>query len=84
VSLALGYEESYLPDGLDVANFRGALKESDSQMSQTDEAECDQYGVGPRVDLDCYDSVRNGVPVLIKLLADEDARLRRAAIYALA
>jgi len=84
VSLALGYEESYLPDGLDVANFRGALKEGDSQMSLTDQAECDKYGVGPRVDLDCYDSVQNGVPVLIKLLTDDDARLRRAAIYALA
>jgi len=84
VSLALGYEESYLPDGLDVANFRGALKESDSQMSLTDQAECDEYGVGPRADLDCYDSVQNGVPVLIKLLTDDDARLRRAAIYALA
>ena len=84
VSLALGCEESYLPDGLDVANFRGALKESDSQMAPTDQAECDRYGVGPRVDLDCYDSVQNGVPVLIKLLTDDDARLRRAAIYALA
>jgi HEAT repeat protein len=84
VSLALGCEESYLPDGLDVANFCGALKESDSQMSLTDQAECDEYGVGPRADLDCYDSVQNGVPVLIKLMTDDDARLRRAAIYALA
>jgi len=83
VSLALGYEESYLPDGLDTANFRRALKESDSQMSQSDRAECDEYGVGPRVDLDCYDSVQNGLSVLIKLLTDDDTRLRRAAIYAL-
>jgi hypothetical protein len=84
VSLALGYEESYLPDGLDVANFRRTFNENDSQMSLTDLAECDEYGVGPRVDIDCYDSVQNGVPVLIKLLTDDDARLRRAAIYALA
>src|SRR5262245_56172470 len=84
VDLALGYEESYLPDGLDMANFRRAFNENDSQMSLTDQAECDKYGVGPRVDLDCYDSVQNGVPVLIKLLTDDDARLRRAAIYALA
>jgi hypothetical protein len=40
VNLALGYEESYLPDGLDVANFRGALKETDSQMSLTDSTGC--------------------------------------------
>src|SRR5215831_9181065 len=73
-----------LPDGLDVVNFRRTLEESNSQMSQCDRAECDEYGVGPRVDLDCYDSVQNGVPALIKLLTDNDARLRRAAIYALA
>jgi hypothetical protein len=84
VNLALGYEESYLPDGLDIASFRRILKESDSQMSTTDRAECDEYGVGPRVDLDCYDSVQNGVPALIELLTDDDARLRRASIYALA
>jgi hypothetical protein len=83
VNLALGYEESYLPDGLDVANFRRALKESDSQMAPAGQAECDEYGVGPRVYLDCYDSVQNDLPVLFKLLTDDDARLRRAAIYAL-
>ena len=43
VSLALGYEESYLPDGLDVANIRRAFNENDSEMSLTDQAECDEY-----------------------------------------
>jgi hypothetical protein len=84
VNLALGYEEAYLPDGLDVVSFRRAFEESDSQMSQSDREECDKYGFGPRVDLACYDSVQKGVPALIELLTDDDEQLRRAAIYALA
>lgn len=84
VNLALGYEESYLPDGLDVAAFRHNLELRDSQMLPSERADCEGYGFGPRVDLDCYDSVRNGVPVLVTLLRDDDARVRRAAAYALA
>jgi hypothetical protein len=84
VNLALGYEEYYLPQGLDAERFRCALEESDAQMSQSDRAECGKYGFGSRVDLDCYDAVQNGVPALIELLAESDAQLRRAATYALA
>ena len=84
VNLALGYEESYLPDGLDVVSFRRSLEESDSQMSQSDREKCDKYGLGSRVALDCYDSVQKGVPALIELLTAGGERLRCAAIYALA
>ncbi len=84
VNLALGYEEEYLSDGLDVAAFRRELEASDAQMSRADRAECNKYCFGPRVDLDCYDAVQNGVPILLPLLTDEDVLLRRAVIYALA
>jgi HEAT repeat protein len=84
VNLALGYEEYYLPGGLDAVSFRRSLEESDSQISPSDREKCDKYGFGSRVDLDCYDSVQKGVPVLIELLTDGDERLRCAATYALA
>ncbi len=84
VSLALGYEESLLPGGLDVAAWRRSVAESESEMSVAERADCDRYGYGPQVDLDCYDAARQGVPALLDLLADGEARLRRAAAYALA
>ena len=84
VSLALGYEESYLPDGLKVESFRRQLKEWDSRMSQSEREECARFGLGPGVELDCYTAVQKGVPTLLNLLTDADARVRRAAVYALA
>jgi hypothetical protein len=84
VSLALGYEETYLPDGFDPAAFRRQLEKYDARMSRAERAECAEYGCGPRVDLACYNAVRKGVPSLIRLLDDADVRLRRAAVYALA
>jgi hypothetical protein len=84
VNLALGYEEWYLPEGLEVAAFRRTLEESDAQLSPADRAECDKYGFGPLSMLDCYNAVRDGTPALVALLTDDDERLRRAAAYALA
>src|SRR5262249_19776218 len=42
------------------------------------------YGVGPRIELDCYDAVRRGVPELTGLLDASDPGLPCAAAYALA
>jgi len=84
VKLALGFEEAYLPDGVDALALRRRLEESDSKLSPSDRAECATYGYGPRVELDCYDAVRRGVPVLIERLVEDDERLRCAAAYALA
>jgi hypothetical protein len=84
VSLALGYEESYLPEGLKVESFRGQLKALDAQMSQSERDNCDRFGIGPGVELDCYIAVRQGVPTLLRLLTDDDTHVRMAAVYALA
>jgi len=84
VNLALGYEESYLPDGLDPALLRRETEEQDAQMTPEERAECREYGFGPRVALDCYDAVRKGTPLLVRLVGSGDAELRRAAVYALA
>lgn len=84
VSLALGYEESYLPKGLDACEFRRELAAQDAEFSPSDRAKWAECGVGPLVDLACYDAVRKGVPTLIALLSNHDAAVRRAAVYALA
>src|ERR1700742_3305524 len=55
VNLALGYEEKYLPGGIDGPAFRRKLELKESQMSLADRAKCERYGYGPRVELDCYD-----------------------------
>jgi HEAT repeat protein len=84
VSLALGYEEYYLPDGLDPVAFRCNLTESQQQISADDRAACAEYGYGPRIDIDCYDAVRQGVSTLIRFLDDDDPQVRSAAAYVLA
>ncbi len=84
VHLALGYEEYYLPDGLDPVAFRRTLTEAEQQLSADDRAACAEYGYGPRIDIDCYDAVRQGVSTLIRLLDDDDLQVRSAAAYALA
>jgi hypothetical protein len=84
VNLALGYEEYYLPDGLDPVAFRRSLTEAEQQLSADGRAACAEYGYGPRIDIDCYDAVRHGVITLIRLLEDHDPEVRSPAAYALA
>lgn len=84
VNLALGYEEEYLPDGFDPVLYRRRTEELEARMSATERAECDRYGFGPRNDLACYDGVRAGMPVFVRLTADGDPLVRRSAAYALA
>jgi hypothetical protein len=83
VNLALGYEEAFLPDGLDPGTFRRYLGEADRQLSRAERAECAKYGYGPQVDIDCYDAVRHGIPTLLSLLDQDDTPVQQAAIYAL-
>lgn len=84
VSLALGYENIYLPDGLDAETFRRNLEDDDSKMTSTERAQHIRYGSGPRINLACYDAVQHGALTFIELLNSDDLRLRCAAIYALA
>ena len=84
VGLALGYESEYLPEGVDVADFRQNREEYYSRASPAERADWALCGMSPRTDLACYDAVREGVPKLIPLLSCTDPALRRAAAYALA
>jgi hypothetical protein len=82
--IAVGYDESYLPDGIDSVALRGDYEDSISQMSPSERAKCETYGFGPRVELDCYEAVLSGASVLLRLATEDDIKLRRAAVYALA
>lgn len=84
VSLALGYEEIYLPDGLDTVAFRSRLAQAEQQLSSAERAEYEKYGSSPRIEIDCYDAVRQEVPTLLGLLNNDDPHIRTAAVYALA
>ncbi len=82
--IAVGYDESYLPDGIDGVAFRRHHEDSISHMSPSEQAECNEYGFGPRVELDCYEAVLSGVSVLLRLATEDDIKIRRAAVYTLA
>lgn len=84
VNLALGYEESYLPDGIDRERFVGELKRAGSRLSMANREYCREYGVGPAVDLECYLAVEKCCPAFLRLLDDENVEVRRAGAYALA
>ena len=96
VSLALGYEEEYLPEGFDPGAFRRREAEYLVQLSEEERARCSKFGFGPQVELDCYEAVARCVPTFLHLLEEQDllekqdlleeeaASLRRASIHALA
>jgi len=84
VHLALGYAETYLPDGLDVAAWRVASEQTERQLTESEREEWMQFGVGPLLEINCYDAVRGGVPLLIDLLKAGGTSLRTAAAYGLA
>ena len=84
VKIALGYEEAFLPTGIDIEKFRQSREDAMKQMSDEDKSDCEEYGFGPDVELDCYDAVKKGIPELIALLDSEDEAVQNAAAYALA
>lgn len=84
VSLAIGYDENWLPEGIDPAGLRQQCREFESNLSDEERAENDRYGVRASVVVDCYDAVLSQAEVLIRLLSSEDVEIRTAAAYALA
>ncbi len=84
VSLALGYEEYYLPAGIDPEALRSETARSESSLSPEERAECDRYGFSPQASLDSYEAVRQGVASFLTSIESKDSLLSRAAIYALA
>ncbi len=84
VNLALGFEEDYLPEGLDIKDWRKNLEEAEATLSEKDRAEYKEFGYSAQAILDCYDNVKNGIPVLEQLMHHADPKIARAAVYALA
>ncbi|WP_416901708.1 hypothetical protein [Micromonospora echinospora] len=98
--LAMGYDESWLPDGFPVAEYRRvseggrellAAKPPSSEENDDPEARYlralgrdDQNRLYAYYELATYDAVRAGVPMLRTLLAHPDPGLRAGAAYALA
>lgn len=81
VNIALGYEEEFLPYGVNPAQYRVDCSAYESQMS-LDENE--QLGVGQNVEIACYDAVLSHIETLTQLTNDSDISVRHAAVYLLA
>ncbi|MCI0334958.1 MAG: HEAT repeat domain-containing protein [Planctomycetes bacterium] len=84
VALAIGYDESYLPDGFDPQEFREQLTSQEVNLTDESQAECCEFGVSPGALIDCYDAILSRAVVLMDLLGADDEELRCAAAYALA
>jgi hypothetical protein len=82
--LAIGYDEYFIPDGIDPARFRAERRAADFGMSTDQRAQCVKYGYGPLIDVACYEAVAAGVPLTRFLLDEADGDLRSACAYLLA
>lgn len=83
ISLALGYEEEYLPTGVNPRKFRSKLRNTEADFTSEQIARNREYGYNTEAIIDCYDSVKYGIPILIKHLDDKDEQVRIASTYAL-
>lgn len=84
IKLALGYENAYLPEGLNIDDFIKEIADLDADMTPQERRENKSYGFVPQALLDSYQAVKKGVPVFISLLNDKDILVNRASVYALA
>ena len=83
VSLALGHEDEFLPRGLNANEYRDRLSQSNENLSDEQRVHCKTIGIGPQVDLDCFQAVNDGIPLLISLLNESEEELRQAIAYTL-
>lgn len=84
VAVAIGYTEYYIPDGFPVEDFRRKIEYCKQNLTDEEREDAEEFGVGPEVELNCYDAVARQLPLLVELTKSELPELRRAAIYALA
>jgi len=82
VNLALGYAEEYLPEGINPEKFRNELMEGEVNMTDEQKENCEKYGYSTTALINCYDFVKEGIPILLKCLKSEDEKIRKAALYA--
>ncbi|MDP9793770.1 hypothetical protein J2S43_002282 [Catenuloplanes nepalensis] len=97
-SLAIGYDESWLPEGFPAADYRGRAAGGERLLRQRPRPDAgeggyeywmsldaqDQERLFAHVELAVHDAVRAGVPLFCALLGDPDPGLRAGAAYALA
>lgn len=82
INLALGYEEEYLPEGINPEKFRNELMESEANMTDEQKENCEKYGYSAVALINCYDFVKEGIPILLKCIKSDEEKIRTAALYA--
>ena len=97
-ALAIGYDESHLPAGVDIEGWRRAVAErrtadpdawvaeaaddAERRHRETERELFDSAREAEEHELAAYDAVRAGVPVLCALLGDPDPAVRAVAAWA--
>lgn len=84
VHIALGYEEAYLPEGVNFSVLQLEYEAAEENMTSEQRLENKKYGYSPMAVLNCYYEVEKGVSILQQLIKEEDKLIHNAAIYALA
>lgn len=83
ISLALGYEEEYLPEGINPEKFRYELIQSESNLTAEQKEINDKYGYSATALINCYDFAKDGFVTLLGCLDSDDERISQAALYAI-
>ena len=83
LSLALGYEEEFLPDPFVPDTYREELRHAAISMTEEQRNQNAQYGYSPDYLLEVYDAVRDGAHIFISFLKDDDKELRDISAYSL-
>lgn len=82
--LALGYEEEYLPEGVNPKAFRDELLLFDQSLTEEQRRKYANFGHSSAALINCYDVVRDGLPTLLPYLHQDDEPLKDAVVYVLA
>ncbi|WP_291726047.1 hypothetical protein [Bernardetia sp.] len=90
VQLALGYESSYLQEGINPRQIKAELRQAHEGMSEQEIQNSKEYGYSYLALLDCYCFAEDGVPILQEIILKtpkdekiENLALVNAAVYAL-
>jgi hypothetical protein len=82
--LAIGYDEEFIPKGLNAAEFRAQRRAFHESLTPEFRDEYAEFGLGPLIEIDCYDAARQGVARVASLLDSQDLQLRCGAAHFLA
>lgn len=73
VSLAIGYDEAWLPRGINIVKFRQQVASWLSDLSPQALAENEEFGSGPEHELATYEAVNRLIPEFIQQLHNNPA-----------